>query len=174
MVPRPRLSDDLTDDANEPGVLPRTARRFSALDSLLMASLPAGAASPCCAFRETSRWQAGFNWVNESRVKNVEFVHEENWARWVEGNHLERALGGRRLKSYGKQPRKRQCKKARLAPQKDRAARGGEKGDNEKSEKVAAVAGAASERKGNDYEKENDSAVGGGAGSDRSDARAKS
>jgi hypothetical protein len=60
---------------------------------------------------------------------------------------LELVVSRGRLKSYGKQPRQRQCKETRLAPEKDRAARGGEEGNNEKGEEIAAAAGAASEKK---------------------------
>src|SRR5438876_484721 len=46
-------------------------------------------------------------------------------------------LGYRRgWKSYGKQPRQRQCKKTRIAPQKDRAPRKCQKGKREEGEEV--------------------------------------
>ena len=46
-------------------------------------------------------------------------------------------LGYRRgWRSYGKQPRQRQCKKTRFAPQKDRAPRSRQSEHDQKSEKV--------------------------------------
>ena len=83
---------------------------------------------------------AGFVWVNENHDSGVEFVHEQPWPDGFEENHLELGNGRGRLKSYGKQPRQRQCKETRLASQKDRTARGGEEANNEKGEKVAAAA----------------------------------
>jgi hypothetical protein len=78
--------------------------------------------------------------VNENHDSGVEFIHEQTWPDGFEGNHLELVHRRGRLKPYGKQPRQRQCKETRLAPQKDRAARGGEKANNEKGTKVAAAA----------------------------------
>jgi hypothetical protein len=56
---------------------------------------------------------------------------------WSERNHLEPAEGGRGWVSYGKQPRQRQCKEARFAPEKDRASRARQGERDEEGEEVA-------------------------------------